>query len=225
MRLVRSDLTLFLRSEWQNGHSFDIICQDGQFARVVILVRAHADFARRGDDLSCMRFVTKSAAARGVQVRVRTIDGRVLSFRPPAKQGGGSWLDGQRLSWRGAGMWAADGSRGDTILTVRVASWPTVFFVRAVRICTSRAFVRSVQALLLIAKIEAALTIAKLCGSALRGLWAWALASVGPFDFSKERPFDFSKERFGSRRSRKGGGLRSLFRGRKRRRGEAWSWD
>ncbi|KAJ1620504.1 hypothetical protein T492DRAFT_1077501 [Pavlovales sp. CCMP2436] len=198
------DLTLVLRSEWQNGHAFDVMCPDGRFARVKIAVRPHADFARRGGNLLCTRFLTRSAAARGACMRIRAIDGRILSFRPVSKKGG-SWQDGQRLAWRGAGMYTADG-RGDLILTVRVASWPAVLLVRAVRVCTSPSFIRAAQALIFLANVDSCLVAARSCGAALHRLWVRSVSSSRGFEWA------------GGKRSRSGGGLRSLFnRGRKRR--------
>lgn len=161
------NLNVILRPEWADRHSFEVLSPDGRFVRVVIRVRPHADLARRGCHLFCERFVTRAAAVRGVPVRVRSIDGLARSFRPLR---GGSWRDGERLDWPGAGMWAADGSRGDLIVRVRVAPWPTVVLARAIRAGRSRAFARLLQALGVVAYIESARTVAVSAARLLYGM-------------------------------------------------------
>lgn len=167
------ELNVILRPEWQHGHSFSLLSDSGQHVRVVIAVRPHHDLARRGDDLVAERMVTRRGAARGKPLRVRAIDGRILTFRPLR---GGAWRDGQRLAWRGAGMWTVDGStRGDLVLTVRVADWLTVLGMRTLRAVSSRAFIRTVQIGILAMKIDGAVSIVRAWWRALHSV----LSAVG----------------------------------------------
>jgi curved DNA-binding protein CbpA len=163
------DLLVVLRPEWENGHAFTTLSPDGRFVRVVIAVRRHGDLSRRGGDLYATRVITRGAAAKGVPLRVRTLDGRICCFTPPRTS---CWRDGQRLAWRGAGMWTETGVRGSVVLTVRVRGRMGVLGDRVRRVITSRAFLRVAQLAIILAKVDTAIAIARSCGQALRALAA-----------------------------------------------------
>ncbi len=81
---------------------------------VVIRIRPHSVFSRRGRDLHCEAQLDMTAAALGAEIAVPTLDGEVKLTVPPGTQPGANF----RL--RGKGMPARGGSaRGD--LQVRVS--------------------------------------------------------------------------------------------------------
>ncbi|HSW09590.1 MAG TPA: molecular chaperone DnaJ [Bacillota bacterium] len=82
---------------------------------VVMRIRPHAVFTRRGRDLHCEAQLDMAAAALGTEVAVPTLDGEVKLTVPPGTQPGADF----RL--RGKGMPARGGSaRGDLHVRVKV---------------------------------------------------------------------------------------------------------
>lgn len=82
---------------------------------VVVQVRAHPLFERRGDDLHISVPVTFAEAALGTNLRVPTLDGETVTLRLPA-----GTSSGRRLRVRGRGV-ARQGSSGDLMVTVQIA--------------------------------------------------------------------------------------------------------
>ena len=83
---------------------------------VVIQVRPHATFERRGDDLGVTVEVPLTDAALGAEIEVPTIDGRRVALRvPPETQ------NGRTFRLRGKGMPRLRGSgHGDLLAMVKV---------------------------------------------------------------------------------------------------------
>ncbi|HCC32803.1 MAG TPA: molecular chaperone DnaJ [Clostridiales bacterium] len=82
---------------------------------VVIRIRPHSVFTRRGRDLHCEAQLDMAAAALGTEIAVPTLDGEVKLSVPPGTQPGANF----RL--RGKGMPARGGSaRGDLHVRVKV---------------------------------------------------------------------------------------------------------
>ena len=82
---------------------------------LVVRVRDHPVFTRRGDDLLRELPVTLSQAVLGGQVAVGTLKGRVLLKLPPGTQNGRTF----RLAGQGMPRWRAGGA-GDLLVKVRV---------------------------------------------------------------------------------------------------------
>ncbi|MFQ5817160.1 MAG: molecular chaperone DnaJ [Terriglobia bacterium] len=82
---------------------------------IVICVRPHNYFERRGDDIFTVVPITVSEAALGARIEVPTVDGRSALKVPPGTQ------SGQRLRMREKGAPSArSGRRGDHIVEVRI---------------------------------------------------------------------------------------------------------
>jgi curved DNA-binding protein len=88
---------------------------DGRDLVVVIRVRPHPTFTRRGNDLEREVPVTLREALLGGEVPVATLKGRVLLTLPPATQAGRTF----RLTGQGMPKFKAEG-RGDLYVKVKV---------------------------------------------------------------------------------------------------------
>ena len=82
---------------------------------VVVHVRAHPIFGRKGDNLTLTAPVTFNEAALGAQIEVPTLGGPAVTLRVP--QG---TPNGRTFRVRGKGVGKRDGSRGDLLVTVEV---------------------------------------------------------------------------------------------------------
>jgi molecular chaperone DnaJ len=83
---------------------------------VLVHVRAHEVFGRKGDNLTLSLPVTFPEAALGATVKVPTLAGAPVSVKIPA-----GTTTGRTLRVRGKGAPRRDGSRGDLLVTVEVA--------------------------------------------------------------------------------------------------------
>ncbi|MEM9036234.1 MAG: DnaJ C-terminal domain-containing protein [Actinomycetota bacterium] len=83
---------------------------------VVVQVRQHPLFERRGDDLHLTVPVTFAEAALGTNLRVPTLDGDHVTLRLP--EGTSS---GRRLRVRGRGVERKGGGTGDLMVTVQIS--------------------------------------------------------------------------------------------------------
>ncbi|MGH3342340.1 MAG: molecular chaperone DnaJ [Carbonactinosporaceae bacterium] len=82
---------------------------------VVVHIRSHPVFGRRGDNLTVTVPVTFPEAALGAEVPVPTLGGAPVKVKLPAGTG-----NGRTLRVRGRGGRRADGTRGDLLVTVEV---------------------------------------------------------------------------------------------------------
>ena len=82
---------------------------------VLVHVRPHALFGRKGDNLTLVAPVTFNEAALGAQIEVPTLDGGPVKLRVP--QG---TPNGRTFRVRGKGVAKRDGSRGDLLVSVEV---------------------------------------------------------------------------------------------------------
>lgn len=82
---------------------------------VVVHVRRHDVFGRKGDDLTLTVPVTFPEATLGATVRVPTLDGSVALRIPPGTP------SGKTFRVRGKGVGRRDGSAGDLLVTAEVA--------------------------------------------------------------------------------------------------------
>ncbi len=82
---------------------------------LVVRVRKHPFFERKGSDLFCEVPVTFAEAALGAEIEVPTLDGRVKVRVPPGTQ------SGQLLRLAGLGLPKPSGGRGDLYVRVKVA--------------------------------------------------------------------------------------------------------
>ena len=82
---------------------------------VLVHVRAHALFGRKGDNITLIAPVTFNEAALGAQIEVPTLDGGPVKLRVP--QG---TPNGRTFRVRGKGVAKRDGSRGDLLVSVEV---------------------------------------------------------------------------------------------------------
>ena len=83
---------------------------------VVVHVRPHAIFGRRGDNLTVKVPITFPEAALGAEVSVPTLDGAPVTVRIPA-----GTTSGRTLRVKGKGVQRRDGRAGDLLATVEVA--------------------------------------------------------------------------------------------------------
>ncbi|HEU5034607.1 MAG TPA: molecular chaperone DnaJ [Mycobacteriales bacterium] len=83
---------------------------------VLVHVRSHEVFGRKGDNLTLTLPVTFPEAALGATVKVPTLDGPPVTVKIPA-----GTTNGRTLRVRGKGAHKRDGSRGDLLVTVEVA--------------------------------------------------------------------------------------------------------
>jgi molecular chaperone DnaJ len=83
---------------------------------IVVHVRPHAVFGRKGANLTLTLPVTFPEAALGATVKVPTLDGPPVSVKIPA-----GTSSGRTLRVRGKGVTKKDGGRGDLLVTVDVA--------------------------------------------------------------------------------------------------------
>ena len=82
---------------------------------VVVHVRAHPVFGRRGDHLTLTAPVTFTEAALGAEIKVPTLGGAPVTLRiPPGTP------NGRVFRVRGRGASRRDGTRGDLLVTVEV---------------------------------------------------------------------------------------------------------
>ncbi len=82
---------------------------------VVVQVRSHPVFGRKGDNLTLTAPVTFSEAALGAEIEVPTLDGPPVRIKiAPGTP------NGRTLRVRGKGVARRDGSRGDLLVTVEV---------------------------------------------------------------------------------------------------------
>ncbi|MGH3327087.1 MAG: molecular chaperone DnaJ [Streptomycetales bacterium] len=82
---------------------------------VVVHIRSHPVFGRRGDNLTVTVPVTFPEAALGAEVQVPTLGGAPVKVKLPAGTG-----NARTLRVRGRGARRADGTRGDLLVTVEV---------------------------------------------------------------------------------------------------------
>ena len=82
---------------------------------VVVRVRPHELFGRKGRNLTLSAPVTFAEAALGATIKVPTLDGPVSLRIPPGTR------SGRTFRVRGHGIPAANGRRGDLLVTVEVA--------------------------------------------------------------------------------------------------------
>ncbi len=88
---------------------------------VVVHVKPHPVFGRRGDNLTVTVPVSFPEAALGGEIRVPTLGGPPVTLKlPPGTP------NGRTLRARGKGAVRKDGTRGDLLVTVEVAVPPTV---------------------------------------------------------------------------------------------------
>ena len=82
---------------------------------VVVHVRPHPIFGRKGDNLTLTAPVTFTEAALGAEIEVPTLDGAPVKLRiPPGTP------NGRTFRVRGKGVARRDGTRGDLLVTVEV---------------------------------------------------------------------------------------------------------
>ncbi len=81
---------------------------------VVIHVKPHETFERRGTDLACEVKVSMVQAAIGDEIRIPTLTGEATLTVPPGTQ------PGARLTMRGQGLPGVRGGRGDLHAAIRV---------------------------------------------------------------------------------------------------------
>ena len=82
---------------------------------VVVHVRAHPVFGRKGDNLTLTAPVTFNEAALGAEIEVPTLGGAPVTLRIPA-----GTPNGRTFRVRGKGVSKRDGSRGDLLVSVEV---------------------------------------------------------------------------------------------------------
>ncbi|HET9499907.1 MAG TPA: molecular chaperone DnaJ [Marmoricola sp.] len=82
---------------------------------VVVQVRPHPVFGRKGDNLTLTAPVTFTEAALGAQIKVPTLNGAPVTLRIP-----GGTPNGRVLRVRGRGAQRKDGTKGDLLVTVEV---------------------------------------------------------------------------------------------------------
>ncbi|SDS84793.1 molecular chaperone DnaJ [Microlunatus soli] len=82
---------------------------------VVVHVRPHPVFGRKGDNLTLTAPVTFNEAALGAEIEVPTLDGPAVRIKIAA-----GTPNGRTLRVRGKGVARRDGSRGDLLVTVEV---------------------------------------------------------------------------------------------------------
>lgn len=82
---------------------------------VLVHVRAHPLFGRKGDNLTLEVPVTFAEAALGAEIKVPTLDGASVTLRIPA-----GTPNGRSFRVRGRGVAHRDGSKGDLLVTVEV---------------------------------------------------------------------------------------------------------
>jgi molecular chaperone DnaJ len=82
---------------------------------VVVHVRPHPIFGRRGDNLTLAAPVTFTEAALGAEIEVPTLGGPPVKLRIPA-----GTPNGRTFRIRGKGVTKRDGSKGDLLVTVEV---------------------------------------------------------------------------------------------------------
>ncbi|CAM5715637.1 molecular chaperone DnaJ [Streptomyces sp. NPDC048224] len=83
---------------------------------VVVHVKEHPVFGRRGDNLTVTVPVTYTEAALGGEIRVPTLGGPPVTLKLPAGTPGG-----RTMRARGKGAVRKDGTRGDLLVTVEVS--------------------------------------------------------------------------------------------------------
>jgi molecular chaperone DnaJ len=83
---------------------------------VVVHVRPHEVFGRKGDNLTLTLPVTFAEAALGATVKVPTLDGGPVTVKIPA-----GTKNGRTLRVRGKGVRRRDGTNGDLLVTIEVA--------------------------------------------------------------------------------------------------------
>jgi molecular chaperone DnaJ len=82
---------------------------------VIVHVRPHPIFGRKGDNLTLTAPVTFTEAALGAEIEVPTLDGMPVKLRiPPGTP------NGRTFRVRGKGVSKRDGSRGDLLVSVEV---------------------------------------------------------------------------------------------------------
>jgi molecular chaperone DnaJ len=82
---------------------------------VIVHVRPHPVFGRRGDNLSLTAPVTFNEAALGAEIEVPTLGGAPVTLRVPS-----GTPNGRTFRVRGKGVGKRDGSRGDLLVSVEV---------------------------------------------------------------------------------------------------------
>ncbi len=82
---------------------------------VIVHVRQHAIFGRKGDNLTLTAPVTFTEAALGAEIEVPTLGGPPVKLRIPA-----GTPNGRTFRVRGKGVRRRDGTRGDLLVTVDV---------------------------------------------------------------------------------------------------------
>jgi molecular chaperone DnaJ len=82
---------------------------------VIVHVRPHPVFGRKGDNLTLTAPVTFDEAALGAEIEVPTLDGPAVRIKIAA-----GTPNGRTLRVRGKGVARRDGSRGDLLVTVEV---------------------------------------------------------------------------------------------------------
>jgi molecular chaperone DnaJ len=82
---------------------------------VVVHVRPHPVFGRKGDNLTLAVPVTFTEAALGAEIEVPTLGGPPVKLRIPA-----GTPNGRTFRIRGKGVTKRDGSKGDLLVTVEV---------------------------------------------------------------------------------------------------------
>ncbi len=82
---------------------------------VVVHVRPHPVFGRKGDNLTLTAPVTFNEAALGAEIEVPTLGGPPVTLRVPA-----GTPNGRTFRVRGKGVGKRDGTRGDLLVTVEV---------------------------------------------------------------------------------------------------------
>jgi molecular chaperone DnaJ len=88
---------------------------------VVVHVRPHPVFGRRGDNVTITVPVTFPEAALGAEIKVPTLGGPAVTLKlPPGTP------NGRTMRARGRGAVRKDGTRGDLLVTVEVVVPPTV---------------------------------------------------------------------------------------------------
>ncbi|MFL6025507.1 MAG: molecular chaperone DnaJ [Friedmanniella sp.] len=82
---------------------------------VVVHVRPHPVFGRKGDNLTLTAPVTFNEAALGAEIEVPTLNGTPVTLRIPA-----GTPNGRTFRVRGKGVTKRDGSKGDLLVSVEV---------------------------------------------------------------------------------------------------------
>ncbi|HEV2929578.1 MAG TPA: molecular chaperone DnaJ [Propionibacteriaceae bacterium] len=82
---------------------------------VVVHVRSHPVFGRKGENLTLTAPVTFTEAALGAEIEVPTLGGMPVKLRVPA-----GTPNGRTFRVRGKGVAKRDGSRGDLLVTIEV---------------------------------------------------------------------------------------------------------